>query len=63
MAPFTPAHVPLKGIILDTETTGLSVRKDEIIEIGVIAFTFDAAGRIPRPPSRYIDRSDNRPPA
>nr|WP_320198749.1 3'-5' exonuclease [Agrobacterium sp. rho-13.3]MDX8308271.1 3'-5' exonuclease [Agrobacterium sp. rho-13.3] len=37
---------PLKGIILDTETTGLSARKDEIIEIGVIAFTFDAEGRI-----------------
>ncbi len=37
---------PLKGVILDTETTGLSHRKDEIIEIGMIAFTFDAAGNI-----------------
>jgi DNA polymerase-3 subunit epsilon len=37
---------PLKGIILDTETTGLSHRKDEIIEVGVIAFTFDAEGTI-----------------
>jgi DNA polymerase-3 subunit epsilon len=37
---------PLKGIILDTETTGLNARKDEIIEIGVIAFTFDDEGRI-----------------
>lgn len=36
----------LKGIILDTETTGLNARKDEIIEIGVIAFTFDAKGNI-----------------
>lgn len=35
---------PLKGIILDTETTGLNARKDEIIEIGVIAFSFDATG-------------------
>ncbi|CAN7769364.1 3'-5' exonuclease [Rhizobium leguminosarum] len=40
-----PAY-PLKGIILDTETTGLNARKDEIIEIGVIAFTFDATGSI-----------------
>jgi DNA polymerase III epsilon subunit-like protein len=46
IAPFPRAEYPLKGIILDTETTGLNARKDEIIEIGVIAFTFDAAGRI-----------------
>ncbi|WP_083338352.1 exonuclease domain-containing protein [Ensifer sp. LCM 4579] len=37
---------PLKGVILDTETTGLNYRKDEIIEIGAIAFTFDDAGAI-----------------
>ena len=37
---------PLKGLILDTETTGLNHRKDEIIEIGAIAFTFDARGTI-----------------
>lgn len=37
---------PLKGVILDTETTGLNRRKDEIIEIGAIAFTFDEAGTI-----------------
>jgi DNA polymerase-3 subunit epsilon len=36
----------LKGVILDTETTGLNHRKDEIIEIGAVAFTFDAAGNI-----------------
>ncbi|PYE30169.1 exonuclease [Rhizobium sp. PP-WC-1G-195] len=33
----------LTGIILDTETTGLNARKNEI---GVIAFTFDAKGNI-----------------
>jgi DNA polymerase-3 subunit epsilon len=37
---------PLRGVILDTETTGVDHRKDEIIEIGAIAFTFDAAGSI-----------------
>lgn len=37
---------PHRGVILDTETTGLNHRADEIIEIGVIAFTFDGDGRI-----------------
>jgi DNA polymerase-3 subunit epsilon len=46
VAPFARPAYPLKGIILDTETTGLNARKDEIIEMGMIAFTFDAAGRI-----------------
>lgn len=37
---------PRRGVILDTETTGLDHRTDEIIEIGVIAFTFDDQGTI-----------------
>ncbi|WP_409527105.1 3'-5' exonuclease [Rhizobium sp. P32RR-XVIII] len=37
---------PMFGVILDTETTGLNHRKDEIIEIGAIAFSFDDEGRI-----------------
>jgi DNA polymerase-3 subunit epsilon len=36
----------LRGVILDTETTGLNHRKEEIIEIGLIAFSFDQAGAI-----------------
>jgi DNA polymerase-3 subunit epsilon len=46
VAPNPRPEYPLKGIVLDTETTGLNARKDEIIEIGVIAFSFDATGRI-----------------
>lgn len=37
---------PRRGVILDTETTGLNFRTDEVIEIGVIAFTFNDNGDI-----------------
>lgn len=37
---------PLKGIVLDTETTGLNHRKDEIIEIGTVAVTVNDLGNI-----------------
>jgi DNA polymerase-3 subunit epsilon len=32
------------GIILDTETTGLDHAKDEIIELGMVAFLYDESG-------------------
>lgn len=32
------------GIILDTETTGLDSTRDEIIELGMVAFTYDETG-------------------
>ena len=37
---------PLRGLILDTETTGLNARKDEIIEIGIVAFCFNEQGEV-----------------
>ncbi|WP_064713456.1 3'-5' exonuclease [Rhizobium bangladeshense] len=35
-----------RGVILDTETTGLDHRRDEIIEVGAVAFTFNDAGEV-----------------
>jgi DNA polymerase III subunit epsilon len=34
------------GILLDTETTGLDHRKDELIELGMVKFDYSADGRI-----------------
>jgi DNA polymerase-3 subunit epsilon len=46
VADIVRAEFPLRGVIIDTETTGLDHRRHEIIEIGAIAFTYDEAGRI-----------------
>jgi DNA polymerase-3 subunit epsilon len=37
-----PARALSKGVILDTETTGMDVRDDRVIELGMILFEFDA---------------------
>jgi DNA polymerase-3 subunit epsilon len=35
-------QTPRIGIVLDTETTGLDTKKDKIIELGFVAFEYDA---------------------
>jgi DNA polymerase-3 subunit epsilon len=37
---------PLRALILDTETTGLDHRKHDVIEIGLVSFTFNDQGDI-----------------
>ncbi|WP_062226024.1 3'-5' exonuclease [Aureimonas frigidaquae] len=37
---------PRLAIIIDTETTGLRHDRDEVIEVGAVAFTYDDAGTI-----------------
>jgi DNA polymerase III subunit epsilon len=37
---------PRVGVLVDTETTGLDPTRDEIIEIGMVAFTYDDDGRL-----------------
>lgn len=49
---------PLKGVILDTETTGLNHRKDEIIEIGAIASHSMTAAASAMSPTCMVDCSN-----
>ncbi|MGO4405232.1 3'-5' exonuclease [Bosea sp. RAF48] len=44
--PRAESAFPNLAVLVDTETTGLNHAKDEIIEIGVVAFTYDDEGAI-----------------
>lgn len=46
IAPNPRPEFPRYGVIIDTETTGLNHRADEIIEIGAVAFNFNDIGEI-----------------
>jgi DNA polymerase-3 subunit epsilon len=39
--PTVPGQILQRGVVLDTETTGLSVDVDQVIELGMIVFEFD----------------------
>ncbi|ACL61350.1 3'-5' exonuclease [Methylobacterium nodulans] len=48
-----PEEPTYLGLILDTETTGLDPAADEVIELGIIAFTYGPSGRIHRVRHRF----------
>ncbi len=47
--PVLPGQVLQRGIVLDTETTGLNIENDAVIELGMLVFEFDPVnGRVHR---------------
>ena len=45
-AAYRPGRGEAIAVIVDVETTGLDHRRDEVIEIGMVAFVHDQAGRV-----------------
>jgi len=55
----TPTDEPLKlGVYIDTETTGMDVEVDDVIEIGMVPFEFDSNGNIYRVLEGYCEFND-----
>ncbi|ACA20857.1 Exonuclease RNase T and DNA polymerase III [Methylobacterium sp. 4-46] len=52
-APAPPDEPTYLGLVLDTETTGLDPACDEVIELGIVAFTYGQSGRIYRVRHRF----------
>jgi len=46
LIPRRQSPYPRMAVLVDTETTGLQHAKDEVIEIGAVAFTYDDDGKI-----------------
>lgn len=46
--PVDPGVTPKLGLIVDVETTGLDPAKDQVIELGLVAFEFSAGGEVYR---------------
>ncbi len=42
-----PGRPLLRGVVLDTETTGLNFQQDRIIEVGLLRFDFDPQSGVP----------------
>jgi len=53
IVPRAKSPFPRLGLCIDTETSGLDPLKDEIIELGMIAFTYDDRGQVGDVVSRF----------
>ena len=57
----TPEDIKI-GIYIDTETTGINPNKEEIIELAMVPFEFDSAGKIYRILPEYNSFQDPHKP-